>query len=140
MRAAARRLVIVLILASLATLPVGAAAGSPWAAAVPAAGAPKVAALGSLGSLWSWMIHRIWPDAGCGIDPSGGCATAAPGVKRAAGAGHARPEGGCLIDPNGECAAAVRPRVTVGAKRLRPDGGCGIDPNGGCAVAARRPR
>ena len=73
-----------------------------------------------LGRLWG-TLTGIWAEAGCIIDPNGGCgpASAVPGT-----------DAGCIADPNGGCAAvqAEPPAPAPGT-----DEGCIIDPNGGCA-------
>jgi hypothetical protein len=71
-----------------------------------------------LDRLWS-TLTGIWAEAGCIIDPHGGCGTSptAPGT-----------DAGCIIDPNGGCAA-----VQAEPPAPRTDEGCIIDPNGGCA-------
>ena len=58
--------------------------------------------------LWG-TLTAIWANAGCILDPNGGCT--APGTDE-----------GCIIDPHGRCAATEF-----------IDAGCIADPNGGCA-------
>jgi hypothetical protein len=73
-----------------------------------------------LDRLWS-TFTGIWAEAGCILDPHGGCGTspAAPGM-----------DAGCIIDPNGGCAAVQNEPP---APAPRTDEGCILDPNGGCA-------
>jgi hypothetical protein len=57
---------------------------------------------------WAWhSLAAVWSEAGCILDPHGGCATD-------------QTDGGCGIDPHGGCAT------------LATDEGCAIDPHGGC--------
>jgi hypothetical protein len=64
-------------------------------------GRTQAAGVGSSGGhllaqAWSWL-RSLWPEEGCGIDPSGGkCASQSP-------APPVRPDEGCGIDPNGKC-------------------------------------
>ena len=93
------RIAFVLVLAlALATPP-------SWAAGVEN---PRTAP-DLLSRFWRLMT-AIWSDAGCALDPHGGCS--APIL----------PDEGCAIDPNGGCAAPIL-----------PDEGCILDPNGGCS-------
>lgn len=73
-----------------------------------------------LDHLWS-VLTGAWAEAGCIIDPHGGCgpASAAPGTDE-----------GCIIDPNGGCAAV---QAEPPAPNPRTDEGCVADPHGGCA-------
>jgi|GEM_PF-4375595 len=100
---------LAVVLAGLSAVPILAAAGPSRAAAAPAASSEAGSGL----QLWSWM-RTIWPDAACGIDPSGQCLKAAPGTGTPAG-------------------AAPAPRRLPRSGKVRPTGGCGIDSNGGCA-------
>jgi hypothetical protein len=66
--------------------------------------------------LSTWW-NAAWADAGCYIDPHGGCAPA-----------RSEPvfsEAGCYIDPNGGCAPEAPAPSNL-------DEGCYIDPSGGC--------
>lgn len=89
-----------------------------------------------LNRLWG-TLTGIWAEAGCIIDPHGGCgATPDEGciLDPHGGCGTsptpARSDEGCIIDPNGGGCSAVQaePPITPA-----PDAGCIIDPNGGCA-------
>jgi hypothetical protein len=71
-----------------------------------------------LGRLWS-ALTGIWAEAGCILDPHGGCGTSAPVPGT---------DAGCIIDPNGGCAS-----VQTEPPAPRTDEGCIIDPHGGCA-------
>jgi hypothetical protein len=66
-----------------------------------------------LSQAWSLLVS-LWEEEGCGIDPSGHCAST-PTV--------APTEEGCGIDPDGRCATAATPPAPV-------DAGCIIDPDG----------
>lgn len=96
------RLAFVLVLA------LGLAAPSSWAAGIenPRTAPEVVTRLRNL-------LTGLWAEAGCIIDPHGGCA--AP----------IQPDEGCIIDPNGGCRGGAAP--------VQPDAGCIIDPNGGCS-------
>jgi len=94
--------------------------------AAPAAwGAPRQAsrdrlAMDFMARVWH-SLATVWLEAGCVIDPHGGCAT-----------GVATPPGGdngCGIDPHGTCQAG-----STAPPEPQPTGdiGCGIDPHGGC--------
>lgn len=66
--------------------------------------------------LSTWW-NAAWADAGCYIDPYGGCAPA-----------RSEPvlsENGCYIDPSGGCAPEAPAPSNL-------DEGCYIDPSGGC--------
>jgi hypothetical protein len=104
------RLVLVCLTAATLALPV-------WGASPRERIAPGV---DLLTRLWS-VLTAAWADAGCWIDPNGGCATGSP-----EGPGT---DEGCGIDPHGGCAAgrSEAPMAPPGT-----DAGCGIDPNGGC--------
>lgn len=73
-----------------------------------------------LDRLWS-ALTGVWAEAGCIIDPNGGCGAspAAPGTDE-----------GCIIDPHGGCAAVL---IEPPAPAPTPDEGCILDPHGGCA-------
>lgn len=86
--------------------------------------------------LWG-LIIELWGDAGCIIDPYGGCTAGAPCSPGQAGCGidpygasSARSglsfaEEGCILDPHGGCLRGQSTPVV--------DEGCGIDPHGGCS-------
>jgi hypothetical protein len=90
----------------------------------------------ALERLWS-LVSVVWLKNGCGLDPDGACAPAAP----------ATTENGCWIDPSGvrRC-EPVAPTTTKNGCRIDPDGvprcepaapatienGCGLDPSGAC--------
>lgn len=77
-------------------------------------------AMDLLDRLWG-ALTGIWAEAGCIIDPNGGCTpvSAAPGTDE-----------GCILDPNGGCAAV---QAEPPSPAPATDEGCIIDPNGGCA-------
>lgn len=92
----------------------------------------RLAEAGALSQLWS-LLTELWSDAGCIIDPYGGCT---------AGAGPLGEEG-CGLDPHGVCGDAPRGSSTEEGCGIDPygcpgtrntpnaDAGCGIDPYGG---------
>ncbi len=98
------------------------------ALAVPARGASPMGgnapANDLLSRLWSTLI-AVWAEAGCGIDPHGGCTA---GFPEAAGKDE-----GCGIDPHGGCAAG---QSEAPAPLPGTDEGCWIDPHGGCAAGS----
>ncbi len=108
-RSRSRRPLAAVLLLALAALP--AAALAP-----PRSQDPAPAASFTL-RLWDWLASA-WAEAGCIIDPGGGCAGAAEEPAPAE-----RPDEGCIIDPNGRCSP----------RQEHPDAGCIIDPSGGCA-------
>lgn len=65
-------------------------------------------------TLWSWLF-KVWEKNGCGLDPSGRCATLVQPT---------HPDNGCGLDPHGTCASVVQPVLT--------GNGCGLAPNGRC--------
>lgn len=69
-----------------------------------------------LNRLWE-TLTGIWAEAGCILDPHGGCGTT--------------PDAGCILDPNGGGCSAVQTEPPATAPRAAE--GCIIDPNGGCA-------
>lgn len=70
-----------------------------------------------LNRLWV-TLTGIWAEAGCIIDPHGGCGTT--------------PDAGCILDPNGGCGTSPT--------SARSDEGCIIDPNGGgCSAVQAEP-
>ncbi len=84
---------------------------------------------------WLGVLSRLWADAGCIIDPHGGCGE---------GAGAGSGEAGCILDPGGRC--APRPIWAAEGCILDPHGGrcrdaallerregCILDPHGNCA-------
>ena len=94
----------------------------PLAAAEPAGRAePRAQGLAAeLSSLWGWLAE-LWSEAGCYIDPYGGCSPGPAVLDNS--------ETGCYIDPNGGC------HGSTGSTYNEPDhleNGCYIDPNGGC--------
>lgn len=135
-----RAALLALALSGTLAVPPAAAAALPGSVLTVSAVGPG--ALDWVSGTWSWL-RGVWPEAGCILDPNGGCLTNAP----------VRPQDGCGIDPNGRCLGrARRPRPTEGcgidpdghcggrAQRLRPSAGCGLDPNGHCGgVNPRRP-
>jgi hypothetical protein len=78
------RLVCVLTLLMLPTFPSDVAAQS----------GPAETFSGVFTRLSTWWA-TVWAEAGCYIDPSGGCAPEAPAPSNA--------DGGCYIDPYGGC-------------------------------------
>jgi hypothetical protein len=75
--------------------------------------------------LWS-ALTAVWAEAGCWLDPHGGCTAGSP---EAAGKDE-----GCWLDPNGgHCAAG---QSAAPAPLPRTDEGCWIDPHGGCAAGS----
>jgi hypothetical protein len=67
---------------------------------------------GVLAPLWSFL-GRLWAKEGCGLDPSGRCATS-----------PVTTDVGCGLDPSGACKPASTPESL--------DVGCGLDPSGQC--------
>jgi hypothetical protein len=65
-----------------------------------------------LAPLWSFL-GRLWAKEGCGLDPSGRCATS-----------PVTTDVGCGLDPSGACKPASTPESL--------DVGCGLDPSGQC--------
>ena len=130
-RPASHRIALILILLAVATAP----PALPANAAHPAllAAPPAVTAADLLSRLRAWL-GGIWPDIGCGIDPSG---------SQHCPPGSTVPDIGCTIDPNGvqHCPpSGTAPNLgcTIdpsGAQHCPPSGtalnlGCGIDPDG----------
>ena len=110
----ARLLLILLVVAAVAT---PAAWGSPRHLA------GEIAPPDIFARFWN-ALTAIWGEAGCGLDPHGGCATAASETPAPPTA-----DAGCMIDPHGGCA-------TAGTVALAPtaDAGCTADPHGGCTT------
>jgi len=101
MQKATRRILPLLLVAALLAMPWAVSAAGPQASPRPAR-AIQLGALDLFSQIWSFFRKE-----GCGIDPSGSCAT----------------KEGCNIDPNGK--PACGPTSAGGTKE-----GCGIDPNG----------
>jgi hypothetical protein len=114
-------LLALLALAASGTLAVSPAAGAALPGSVLSVSATTLGGWDWVSRTWSWL-WGVRPEAGCIIDPNGGCVTKAP----------VRSQDGCGMDPNGRCLGR--------AHRLRPTDGCGIDPNGHCGGKASRPR
>jgi hypothetical protein len=75
---------------------------------------PRIAVRASqnvLMPLWSFL-SRLWTKEGCGLDPSGRCATT-----------PVTTDEGCGLDPHGACAPSAPESL---------DAGCGLDPSGLC--------
>lgn len=70
---------------------------------------------------WLEILTRLWADAGCILDPHGGCRDGNGALSR---------EEGCILDPHGRCATTP----------IWAPEGCGIDPHGGCRDSAPLPR
>lgn len=87
--------------------------------ATPASALPLERALPDLfANGWS-LVHLIWAEIGCMIDPSGSPCGAAPAPILS--------DAGCEMDPHGICGMSwVRPEPVL------IDAGCGIDPDGRC--------
>lgn len=71
-----------------------------------------------LSQAWSWF-KGLWPNAGCILDPNGGCVSyaATPTVTRHAGAPYRSPAG-CGLDPNGACGSNIAaPPAVAGSNR-----------------------
>jgi hypothetical protein len=94
-----RAVLVALLVASLAVPSFAAASGSAASVRTPAATAS--AGAGAVAQVWSW-VRSIWIAAGCGIDSSGGRCGAG-----AVTAPSARPDAGCVIDPSGGCRASA---------------------------------
>ena len=105
----ARVLLILLVVGAVA-------APSAWAA--PHRLSTEIAAFDIFARLWD-SLTAIWEEAGCTLDPHGGCGTDQPPTTDA----------GCGLDPHGGCATtqevAPPPPPTL-------DEGCNADPHGGC--------
>lgn len=95
---------------------------------------PQAAApVGAFNQLWS-LLAELWSEAGCIIDPHGGCG---------GGAAGSQAEAGCVADPHGGCGDAptvsfaeagcgIDPYGCPGTRNTpNADAGCGIDPHGG---------
>jgi hypothetical protein len=119
-----RRLIVATVLVALVGLanPV-LAEGTHLRAASPTQG---FALADLLGTLRAWF-GAVWPQNGCGIDPSGGnCIVPPPPGGQTSSISRA--PNGCTIDPDGRvvCSSRIQP-----ARRgIRMPNGCGIDPNG----------
>jgi hypothetical protein len=119
MQKATRRTLPLLLLAALLAMPWAVSAAGPQASPRPAR-AIQLGALDLFSQIWSFFRKE-----GCGIDPSGSCAT----------------KEGCNIDPNGKPVCEGREKEGC---RIDPDGctsqnsrsqqkeGCNIDPDGRC--------
>jgi len=107
-RSSFRRTTLVLLLLTLLTAPLAAAAGRQ---AQPKAGAPAPSEI--LSRAWS-LLASLWGETGCNVDPDGRCVT------RPAQVAPPHLDTGCIGDPDGRC---VTPQV---------DTGCNGDPNGRC--------
>jgi hypothetical protein len=94
---------------------------APLAAAGPAH--PAEPRAGGLSSLWSWLAG-LWGDAGCYIDPYGGCHDSMRSAPRV----PEQIDEGCYIDPDGRCRSSMRNTPSVPAENKN---GCYIDPSGG---------
>ncbi len=70
---------------------------------------------------WLEVLTRLWADAGCILDPHGGCRDGNSAVPR---------EEGCIIDPGGRCSATP----------IWAPEGCILDPGGRCRDTALLPR
>jgi len=83
--------------------------GAPGAYAAPASSSARAASGNEiLHQLWG-LLTSFWSQAGCRIDPLGGCAPS--------------PNEGCRLDPLGGCAPS-------------PNEGCEIDPLGRCSTSS----
>jgi len=91
-----RRLAVVLVLSMVLTAPVLGAESRPRA---DVRKSNFVVALASelRVQLWS-SLSRLWPKAGCGLDPHGRCADSSGEASA-----PTDPEEGCGLDPNGAC-------------------------------------
>jgi hypothetical protein len=102
MQKATRRILPLLLVAALLAMPWAVSAAGPQASPRPAR-AIQLGALDLFSQIWSFFRKG-----GCGIDPSGRCAT----------------KEGCTIDPSGKPACG-RTSATSNA-----DVGCSLDPGG----------
>ena len=99
--------------------------------AVPAAAEPRGTSLNGLWAQLSSLITSFWSEAGCGIDPDGGCSpTSGPTADLGCalepyGGCHEHADLGCALEPDGSCRAG-----SSGFDQA--DAGCGLDPNGHC--------
>jgi hypothetical protein len=115
-------LVLALAFALSLALALPSVAGT-WSPAGVSLAAPTAGGADVLSRAWSWLT-ALWPDAGCGADPSG---------KLCGGVAQVTPKAGCGSDPNG--GRCRPPRAAV-----RPLAGCGSDPSGGnCGTTVPRP-
>ncbi len=87
--------------------------------ATPAGAVPFERALPELFARGWSLVHSIWTELGCGIDPNGSPCTSAPAPILS--------DAGCGIDPDGGCSAS-----TAKPEPILSDLGCGIDPHGLC--------
>ena len=101
--------------------------------AVPAAAEPRAAGLSRLWAQLLDLFTGAWGDAGCILEPLGGCTTTSGPADDL--------EAGCILDPNGRChenadlGCALEPYggCKAGSSGLdQADAGCGIDPDGRC--------
>jgi hypothetical protein len=85
---------------NLASLLLGASLLTPWAASAAPGSPVELRAHSSAGLTTFWsLLTTLWVEAGCILDPSGGCA----GTQSTAPAPPASPDAGCIIDPSGRC-------------------------------------
>jgi hypothetical protein len=86
---------------NLASLLLAASLLAPWAASA-APNSPvelRVHSSAGLTTFWS-LLTTLWAEAGCIIDPNGGCHG---GAQSTAPPPPAVPDAGCGIDPSGRC-------------------------------------
>lgn len=120
---AARRTVLLLLVAALLALPGVASAAGPQS--------PR-SLQSSVLDLWS-HLWSFFTKEGCGLDPGGrclppkeGCTIDPSGAKEGCIIDPDGAKGGCVIDPNGKPACGPTPA----APTSNADGGCGLDPDG----------
>jgi|SRR5215210_56335 len=120
MSPSSRRKIAVFLLAAALSLPL------PSAAEPRTGGTPRGSATAweLVAHLWN-ALTAAWIDAGCSVDPYGGC-----------GASSSAPEPtefvdeGCSVDPFGRCGG----RSATSAPTENLDNGCSVDPFGGCGA------
>jgi hypothetical protein len=85
---------------NLTSLLLAASILAPWVASAAPSSPDELRAHSSAGLTTFWsLLTTLWAEAGCILDPSGGCAV----TQSTAPATPAFPDAGCWIDPNGHC-------------------------------------
>jgi hypothetical protein len=117
---APRQKISILALAVVLAAPWTAGA-TPWAGQQPSR--PSF-----LQQIWTVLTSAlglgVTPDAGCNMDPSGGCASGGISIEP-----PWTPDAGCNMDPDGRCGLTSRDRL--GPIEI-PQAGCQMDPSGAC--------
>jgi hypothetical protein len=114
-------LLVVALLSATPALPQGGRGAAP----------PRTASFGEvLRGFLPDFLTRLWglAEAGCQIDPYGGCRPSA-----ALPTTSVRAELGCQVDPYGGCASQAATPTPAGLTSVQANAGCQLDPYGGCA-------